>query len=431
MLVAMEAEQAEQMRQDVALPVGTRMEKYEITAVLGQGAGGISYAAEDLHMGREVVIKEHFPVGLCTREVGQAEVQPLDEAGFERSLNAFCRESRILAGLKHPSIVTVHDVFSACGTAYLIMEYVSGISLKQWMRQQPSVRRIRGVLERMLCTLSYMHGKEVIHRDIKPGNILIQENDEPMLIDFGSAMVGEPTHTLTLVGTPNYAAPEQFTPHAGVDARSDLYALSRAFSICAAEAGITLPIMLRRMLTKASAEAPADRYASAEVWLKVLRGRHLLWWLVAALCLGLGLSVPMLLRNGTDAAPSAALPADSPMHVWELVAFREGKPVFLVDSPLPPREEAFVQQVRSDYADYLKKDEQLQQELSHRISVMHEDISPLQQEERYNKLQQEFIRLFCKRAEEYVERHFGNAAQCEQETRRLRDIWATQFSTLL
>ena len=59
MLVRMEAEQAEQMRQDVALPVGTRMEKYEITAVLGQGAGGISYAAKDLHMGRDVVIKEH------------------------------------------------------------------------------------------------------------------------------------------------------------------------------------------------------------------------------------------------------------------------------------------------------------------------------------------------------------------------------------
>ena len=429
MLVRMEAEQAEQMRQDVALPVGTRMEKYEITAVLGQGAGGISYAAKDLHMGRDVVIKEHFPVGLCTREVGQAEVQPLDEVGFERSLSAFCRESRILAGLKHPSIVTVHDVFSACGTAYLIMEYVSGISLKQWMRQQPSVRRIRTVLERMLCTLSYMHSKEVIHRDIKPGNILIQENDEPMLIDFGSAMVGEPTHTLTLVGTPNYAAPEQFTPHAGVDARSDLYALSRAFSVCAAESGITLPLMLRRMLTKASAEAPADRFASADVWLKVLHGRYLLWWLVAALCLGLGITASIMLNN--EETPSVALPADPPMHVWELVAFREGKPVFLVDSPLPPREDAFVQQLRSDYADYLKKDEALQQELMHRISVNHEDISPLQQEELYQKLQQEFIRLCCERAKEYVERHFGNAAQCEQEARRLRDIWATQFSTLL
>ena len=132
-----------------------------------------------------------------------------------------------------------------------------------------------------------------------------------------------------------------------------------------------------------------------------------------------------------EETPSVALPADPPMHVWELVAFREGKPVFLVDSPLPPREDSFVQQLRSDYADYLKKDEALQQELMHRISVNHEDISPLQQEELYQKLQQEFIRLCCERAKEYVERHFGNAAQCEQEARRLRDIWATQFSTLL
>ena len=432
MLMGMEAEHAEQMHRDVTLPIGTRMEKYEITAVLGQGAGGISYAAKDLQMGREVVIKEHFPIGLCTREEGQAEVQPLDEEGFARSLGAFCRESRILAGLKHASIVTVHDVFSACGTAYLIMEYVSGVSLKQWMRQRPSVQRIRRVLSRLLSTLTYMHGKEVIHRDIKPGNIMIQEGDEPMLIDFGAAMVGEPTHTLTLVGTPNYAAPEQFIPHAGVDARADLYALARAFSVCATEAGVGLPLQMRRTLKKASSDTPASRYASAESWLKSLRCHYLRWWMMGAVVASVALVLAWPVHEGESASGAEqsanALPVEPPMHVWELVTFREGKPVFLLESPLPPREEAFVRQVKADYDEYLKKDEVLQKEIFHRISVDHEALSPLQQEELYQKLQQEFILLFCQRAKEYVEKHFGNAEQCEQEARRLRDIWKRQFA---
>ena len=134
-------------------------------------------------------------------------------------------------------------------------------------------------------------------------------------------------------------------------------------------------------------------------------------------------------ESASGAEQSAnALPVEPPMHVWELVTFREGKPVFLLESPLPPREEAFVRQVKADYDEYLKKDEVLQKEIFHRISVNHEALSPLQQEELYQKLQQEFILLFCQRAKEYVEKHFGNAEQCEQEARRLRDIWKRQFA---
>lgn len=102
------------------LPIGTRLEKYELLEVLGQGGGGISYRAKDCQLKREVVLKEHFPLGLCRREKGTAEVLPTDAAGYEYSLSAFCRGARMLAGLQHESVVKVHEIFSACGTAFLV-----------------------------------------------------------------------------------------------------------------------------------------------------------------------------------------------------------------------------------------------------------------------------------------------------------------------
>ena len=93
------------------------MGNYEIRAVLGHGGGGISYLAYDTQLEREVVLKEHFPRTLCMRRKGDAEVLPVDESDYARSLAAFCREARILAGLNHPGVVKVHDIFQAAGTA--------------------------------------------------------------------------------------------------------------------------------------------------------------------------------------------------------------------------------------------------------------------------------------------------------------------------
>ena len=125
------------------LPPGTRLERYELTGVLGQGGCGISYKARDLQLNREVVLKEHFPLGLCRRHSGTAEVVATDQAGYERSLQAFCREARILAGLRHEGIVPIHELFAACGTAFLVMDYVSGENLRTWMSARPSAARIR------------------------------------------------------------------------------------------------------------------------------------------------------------------------------------------------------------------------------------------------------------------------------------------------
>ena len=155
------------------LPPGTRLEKYELRKVLGQGGCGISYLAFDCQLEREVVLKEHFPLGLCRRSPGAAEVEATDETSYARSLQAFCREARILAGMRHAGIVAVHEIFAACGTAFLVMDYAEGENLRSWLARHPDARRIRTVLTNLLDALEYTHGSGVIHRDIKPDNIII------------------------------------------------------------------------------------------------------------------------------------------------------------------------------------------------------------------------------------------------------------------
>ena len=264
---------SEPTQMEGALPQGTRLGHCEIRRVLGRGGGGISYLAYDAHLEREVVIKEHFPPMLCLRTPGAAEVQPVSPDGYERSLLSFCREARILAGLNHPGVVKVYDIFQACGTAYMVMEYVEGERLGDWLPPHaPEVQGVMLVLQRILEALGYLHAHEVLHRDIKPSNIIIREDAQPVLIDFGAAMLGTPPTTITLVGTPGYAAPEQFQQHGRVGPWSDLYALAHSM-------GKLLPgKVLRRYprrfvcaLKRAGVDDIDRRYACAADWVGALR----------------------------------------------------------------------------------------------------------------------------------------------------------------
>ena len=269
-----------------ALPLGTLLGHCEVRELLGRGGGGISYLAYDAHLEREVVIKEHFPPTLCFRRPGDAAVHPVSDAGYERSLEAFCREARILAGVNHLGVVKVYDIFQACGTAYMVMEYVEGERLGDWLPAHAAeVQGVCAVLLQLLEALGYLHAHEVLHRDIKPSNIIIRDDAQPVLIDFGAAMLGTPPTTITLVGTPGYAAPEQFQQHGRVGPWSDLYALAHSF-------GKLLPVKeLRRYprgfvraLKRAGEDDIDRRYACAADWEGELRyqqnGAARVWLLV-------------------------------------------------------------------------------------------------------------------------------------------------------
>lgn len=331
----------------MTLPVGTSLEKYEILEVLGQGGGGISYKAIDKQLNREVVLKEHFPLGHCHRAPGSALVEPTENAPFERSLHSFCREARVLAALNHPSIVRIYEVFGACGTAFLVTDYIKGKSLQSWMAEKPAGRRIKQVLIQLLDALAYLHAAGVIHRDIKPDNILIQENDAPMLIDFGAALQGSPTHTLTLIGTPAYAAPEQFLPDEIPGPPADIYALGKSFLLTSSTCGVKLPRRTAATLRKATHEEAGKRYQNAAAWKKAL-SRRLQFILLLSLA-----AILLCLLAGWQYWPEHQ-PADLPGHPIQLVRYNsKGFLIRVVKDPLPPREEEFVAALLAAQKEYL------------------------------------------------------------------------------
>ncbi len=264
----------------VALPPGTLLGHCEVREVLGRGGGGISYRAYDAHLEREVVIKEHFPPTLCFRVPGEAMVQHVTSDGYERSIAAFCREARILAGVNHPGVVKVHDIFQACGTAYMVMEYVEGARLTEWLPEHADdSASVTAVLNQLLEALGYLHAHDVLHRDIKPSNIIIRTGNHPVLIDFGAAMLGTPPTTITLVGTPGYAAPEQFQQHGKVGPWSDLYALAHSFSKLIPRRNLRkYPRCFVSSLMKASRPDWEQRLSSATEWAALLQKRPCRWF---------------------------------------------------------------------------------------------------------------------------------------------------------
>lgn len=277
------------------LPVRTELECYQIREILGQGGGGISYRAYDSHLQREVVLKEHFPQGLCYRQAGRAELTPTEQEPYRHSLEVFLREAQVLAGIKHEGIISVHEVFHACNTAYIVLEYAEGYTLLQRAQQAPfSSAELRHLLRRLLHTLSYLHGLGILHRDIKPSNIILQEENSPVLIDFGAALTEIPEHTITSVGSQAFSAPEQFNNHRKLGPWSDLYALGNTILYLMTDEAANDTALLQT-LRKAVEYRPEDRWQSAEEWLAALeaaplapaaapapRKRRLRPWLIAA-----------------------------------------------------------------------------------------------------------------------------------------------------
>lgn len=295
------------------LPEGTRLGSYEIKGVLGQGGFGISYWAIDRQLGREVVLKEHYPAGLCKRDADSAEVIPADslqESNYNRSLNSFCKEARIIAALDHPGIVRIHDIFQALGTAYIVMAFVEGCTLDQWLDEHAQdAPQVQKLLISLLDTLSYLHSQEVFHRDIKPSNIILKEDGSPVLLDFGAALEGLPTETMTVMASPAFSPPEQYSGHGNVGPWSDLFALGRSFISVLGNKLDSYPKVFVESLKKATRLDIEDRFQSAEEWKSLLlssSGKRSFPWIVwtALACFTVAVLAGICLMMGNGNAPN-------------------------------------------------------------------------------------------------------------------------------
>jgi predicted Ser/Thr protein kinase len=189
--------------------------RYNVQKLLGAGGMGAVFLAEDLTLERTVAIK----------------VLPPDMSRDERVVVRFQREAKTAAKLDHPNIIPIHRVESESGLHYFVMKYVTGRSLDSMLEEgQPlPVPFVVRVLAEAAAALGHAHARGVVHRDVKPANIMLGADDQVVLTDFGISKVGDLTAQLTqtgmIIGTPHYMAPEQATGRE-VDGRADQYSLA-------------------------------------------------------------------------------------------------------------------------------------------------------------------------------------------------------------
>ena len=264
--------------------VGTRLGKYEIHIEIGRGGMGAVYKGYDPALDRYVAVKVLAPHLVWEKE----------------SVQRFVREARAAARLKHPGIVTIYDVGQEGGWYYFVMEYLEGETLNEFIerRGRPSPDEVVRVLSPLADALDYAHHCGLVHRDVKPGNVIVSPEGLVTLTDFGIARAAQEsrlTATGTIVGTPEYMSPEQVRGLTA-DARSDQYSLAvMAYEMLSGqvpfEADSTLallhmvayeppppicrgcpdlPVGVEAVLNKALAKDPGDRYASSSGFVDAL-----------------------------------------------------------------------------------------------------------------------------------------------------------------
>ncbi|HEX8154417.1 MAG TPA: serine/threonine-protein kinase, partial [Thermoanaerobaculia bacterium] len=204
-----------------------KLARYEVVRELGKGAMGIVYLAKDPLIGRLVALK-------TIRAGAHADDDETKE--FQQR---FIREAQAAGILNHPSIVTVHDIGQDDGvnTSFIAMEYVEGNNLKEVLQQgRPlSFDEIGDIVAQVAEALDFAHAKGIVHRDVKPANIILVEGNRAKITDFGIAKIASGAANLTttgqFLGTPNYMAPEQIKG-APVDGRTDIFALGICLYEC-------------------------------------------------------------------------------------------------------------------------------------------------------------------------------------------------------
>lgn len=210
--------------------------KYRIEGVLGQGGFGITYLASQVALNRKVTIKEFFMKELCNRDeqTSQVSVPSMGSVDTVARFRAkFVKEAQTIAALNNPHIIHIHDIFEENGTAYYVMDYLSGGSLSDLVQRDGVLAEATalGYIRQVADALSYIHARNINHLDIKPSNVLIDGNGNAVVIDFGLSKrydeTGSQTSTTPVGISHGFAPLEQYQP-GGVSTFSpstDIYSL--------------------------------------------------------------------------------------------------------------------------------------------------------------------------------------------------------------
>ena len=211
-----------------ALPTGYGLQEYRIEKLLGVGGFGLTYLALDENLNLRVALKEYMPGELALRGADHSILPSSSEhaESFGWGKRRFLDESRTLASFRHPNIVRVMRFFEANGSAYMVMEFVEGAPLSDWIKPRRPLGgdALLALLRPLLDGLEVVHRSGYTHRDIKPGNIYMREDGTPVLLDFGSARMQ--ASELTAVVSPGYAPFEQYHTQGDQGPWSDVYALA-------------------------------------------------------------------------------------------------------------------------------------------------------------------------------------------------------------
>ncbi|HEY8048140.1 MAG TPA: protein kinase, partial [Ramlibacter sp.] len=212
-----------------SLPPGLGLADYVIERPLGGGGFGITYLARDSNLQLPVAIKEYFPSDLVTRGPDNVvRVRGPDQRGqYEWGLERFLDEARALATFRHPNIVRVLRYFREHGTAYIVMEYESGLSLKRWLPQNTPVsqKTVFAMVLPLLDGLEAVHKSGFLHRDIKPDNIYVRADGTPVLLDFGAARRVSANKDMTNIVSPGFAPFEQYHSQGNQGPWTDIYSM--------------------------------------------------------------------------------------------------------------------------------------------------------------------------------------------------------------
>jgi serine/threonine protein kinase len=216
------------------LPAGMRLSEFEIVRLIGKGGFGIVYLAYDHSLGRHVALKEYLPSSMAFRDgTGNVRVtSPHYTETFNAGMKSFINEARLLARFDSAALVKVHRFWEANGTAYMVMPFYEGSTLKQAYQERkvvPDEPWLRTLLADLLDAIETIHQAYCLHRDIAPDNILLRMDGRPLLLDFGAArhVIGDMTHDLTAIVKPGFAPLEQYADIPGLKQGpwTDVYAL--------------------------------------------------------------------------------------------------------------------------------------------------------------------------------------------------------------